>query len=528
LKFVLHGSSTPPTRYLNSQLFVLPITLFVKQRDYFNHPSIFTMLLSSRLFLALVVSWATRIGFVNGATECWYSEPVRLSDKNGELYVEQFKEKVSDTYTMRLTFIGGNSWIGIGINTDDLSTMTPSSAVIGRVEDDGNSTSVLLYNLKNNKEDASGVKAAKSNSLQNASFKQPDENTSILTFSQNISEMGAKGKSTWIYAVGLPDNAWGGKHKIHGSLQLKLSDNCVEVADPTSSPTANATDPVDDENDEIAPPLAPLAETAAPTVASDTSALSGSALLKTTPPYKGLWVAHGVFMALAWGILAPLGIGASILRELIKDTFGQSWYNIHLYLNMSTVVLTAIGFLIALIATETGEHFKENSHKRAGLVIMLFVVMQALAGYFRPAPASETTPSTGTSKPLADASSDEEEDEESAERIVDSSEGAHEVVFEKTAERPYYDHAASTGAAKMPKKRLAWEWGHRLGGMLLVGLAWSNCHSGIQLQVEDWEEINDWTGVFWGFAAGISCCIFILAVVKRTRRPSVSLGQSDS
>jgi hypothetical protein len=69
---------------------------------------------------------------------------------------------------------------------------------------------------------------------------------------------------------------------------------------------------------------------------------------------------------------------------------------------------------------------------------------------------------------------------------------------------------------KLPPKspqRLAWDYGHRLLGMTLLGLAWYGCHSGIEWQVQNWEDQKDLTGVFWGVTAGISGMIFLLAYI---------------
>jgi hypothetical protein len=46
-------------------------------------------------------------------------------------------------------------------------------------------------------------------------------------------------KTKWIYAVGLPNNQWTGKHNIHGSFQIGLQ-SCLLVVPDTPSPT-NAT-----------------------------------------------------------------------------------------------------------------------------------------------------------------------------------------------------------------------------------------------------------------------------------------------
>jgi hypothetical protein len=66
-----------------------------------------------------------------------------------------------------------------------------------------------------------------------------------------------------------------------------------------------------------------------------------------------------------------------------------------------------------------------------------------------------------------------------------------------------------------PVARLAWEYSHRLLGMLLLALAWYNCQSGIELHVSNYEDQNDYTGAFWGVTGGISGLVFLLAYVVR-------------
>jgi hypothetical protein len=48
-------------------------------------------------------------------------------------------------------------------------------------------------------------------------------------FTQYLSDYagGVNDQSSWIYAVGLPNNEWTGKHEIHGSFYLPLTDNCI-------------------------------------------------------------------------------------------------------------------------------------------------------------------------------------------------------------------------------------------------------------------------------------------------------------
>ena len=45
--------------------------------------------------------------------------------------LEQVTNQVAGTFTMHLTYSGSQSWIGIGINQQGTSNMTPTTAIIG-------------------------------------------------------------------------------------------------------------------------------------------------------------------------------------------------------------------------------------------------------------------------------------------------------------------------------------------------------------------------------------------------------------
>jgi len=89
-------------------------------------------------------------------------------------------------------------------------------------------------------------------------------------------------------------------------------------------------------------------------------------------------------------VCVPLAIGASILRNLVQERLGESWYHVHFYINLLTVTLTSTEFFIAVAATkmEGDKHFQANTHSKAGLAIFILVIAQALAGYFRPTSAA--------------------------------------------------------------------------------------------------------------------------------------------
>ena len=109
------------------------------------------------LLVLCALSW-----FHVHAQECSLTDPVAI-DQDGHVLLEQAKHKEQDgTYTMRLTYLGGHAWIGIGRNKWGINHMTPGLAVIGRADaagttKDGEDGNVQFYELKSDAEDGSGV-----------------------------------------------------------------------------------------------------------------------------------------------------------------------------------------------------------------------------------------------------------------------------------------------------------------------------------------------------------------------------------
>jgi hypothetical protein len=91
-------------------------------------------------------------------------------DNNGQLELqEQFINEDEGTYTMKLTYYGGQAYIGIGVNNQQgLARMTPAIAAIGRADE--SRPRVEKYSLTAN----SGVQlAASQEGLFNTSFAHP-------------------------------------------------------------------------------------------------------------------------------------------------------------------------------------------------------------------------------------------------------------------------------------------------------------------------------------------------------------------
>lgn len=97
--------------------------------------------------------------------------------------------------------------------------------------------------------------------------------------------------------------------------------------------------------------------------------------------------AHAWCMGLAWGVCAPLAILSARLKQcvpgLLTEVGGmQFWFQVHRICNYTTVILTVIGFIIALTMVEV-DHFS-FSHAQIGLVVTIFAFLQPFIAYVRP------------------------------------------------------------------------------------------------------------------------------------------------
>ena len=482
-------------------------------------------------------------------SQCVLSSPVAL-DSNGLVTLEQVANQASGTFTMRLTYSGGQSWIGIGINQQGTSNMTPATAVIGRFLN--GAPSVLKYNLQSTNQDASGVIPMDTGlqNLQDATFTQTGS-TSVLEFTQELNDatQQVSNDSVWIYAVGLPDNQWEGKHAIHGAFQITLDANCVDVSAQTDPPATDppATDPPavspteptgdesdadegdeDDEDEDAITATEPTKNEGTTNIYGNSSSGEGDSISSGNPDSstnsqgivsledpadatRPLWIAHGFLMAIAWGICAPIAIGAVLLRNVSFLAESGRWYKIHYFLNTTNALFTFAGFSLAVVATNQSgnEHFTEETHQKVGLAIFITVLFQFVVAFFRPSPP-KATPQAAKSVSIHVENNIPRQGVEHA-VDVDSENGSGTVEIEK-------DSVTHPLENKQPTKsmaRLIWEISHRFIGVSLIGLAWYNCNSGIELQVENYGESDDLTAVFWGITGGICGVIFTLAYVVR-------------
>jgi hypothetical protein len=196
--------------------------------------------------------------------------------------------------------------------------------------------------------------------------------------------------------------------------------------------------------------------------------------------HLGLYKAHGFFAFVAWGILAPIAIGAPLLRRSFIAVHWPPnfWFRIHLSLNLTVFVFSAVSFAfatraVALLAHH--DHFTGVKHRTTGLIIMIMVFGQTLSGLLRPPHHPNTVIDT-----------DRQEQDNGPE--------------EPTPPRK-------------SRSRVLWERCHRLHGLALLFFAWWQVQYGLKLYSQ-YFAAKDFRHVFWGLTGGISSIILILVLLR--------------
>lgn len=428
--------------------------------------------LSKHIHNILVLFLACSTGLARAA--CTLSNSVALNQA-GTVELRQFLNEEENSFTMEITFTDGKSFVAVGVNENGQASMTPSRAIVGHI--DNGSPSVGLYRLAN----YAGIDFVQDESQQarivDSSFVQTDT-TSTLTFTYLLGSpegLEINDDTQWLWSVGYANNAGLIGHGARGSFKLPLTDGCS--VDDEEGDGGDVEDGDDEDSD---------------------TASSGIVLVELKEASRELWMAHGVMMTLAWAVCAPLAIGASVLR-VVFDKMGMAkgtWYKIHYYGNVMTTLLTICAFLIAVITkrqqTEEGSESTRTTHGKVGISIFILCVLQSAAARFRPGlPKAPESKEGGASAEKGSAAGKDVE-------------VASAVAKPVTTELP-------------PKStiRVAWEYGHRVVGITLLGLAWYNCHTGIGLSAVIFEENSDWTGIYWAVVGVIGGLTLVGKVVVR-------------
>ena len=367
-------------------------------------------------------------------------DPIALND---DLTLNAVIDPFGGTMTVEL-ILEGEAWLAFGF-TGGNALMPGSEAVIGLP----NEGTVLKYNLNARSQSAIVAMPEESQTFVDATIVQEGGQT-ILSFTKLLVEKGEhlirnEGLNTFLFAYGA-GNAFG-QHAVRGGFELEPS-QCLQILD----------------GEDITP------------------GRESSIVIASNNLNRGLWVAHGVFASLAWAILVPLAVGASLIRGLL-ESMGLSkgaWFQIHRALNSTAVIFTIIAFALAVRAlSDSGidKHFSNLTHHTVGLFIFIFSLVQGINGALRPHLPEPT-----------------------AKTEVDAEDGLR--------------HKVQTPGTKSTA-RVAWEYGHRVLGVSLLACAWWQVQSGLELFALRFNE-EDRRGAFWGVVITILALVIILFGYQKT------------
>lgn len=159
---------------------------------------------------------------------------------------------------------------------------------------------------------------------------------------------------------------------------------------------------------------------------------NGCRIFTTVGSLRAAQIAHGALMFLSWGLLAPAGILVARFMKGFPNAASTFWFTSHKFLQTLTVVISCIGFLLAVMIVSPGPHF-DGSHALVGLAVVAASILQLLVGAFCRPP---------------------------------------KTVEEQNAR---------------PRKRLAWELFHKGVGYCLAAMAVAAIFLGIREFCENWE-----------------------------------------
>ena len=176
--------------------------------------------------------------------------------------------------------------------------------------------------------------------------------------------------------------------------------------------------------------------------------------------------AHGILAFIAWGVLVPMAVAASLLRDFLPK--GPLWLKLHGIFNNASVLFTIVSFSLAvsLHQKENKKHFSSpiSNHQAVGLFLFIAATCQALSGVFRPSlPHSPTTP--------------ENQDKDGKEKTNQAADDDNDDVEDNVKPE---EHTAALAEEKSTQRKI-WEVLHKLCGYFFVAYAAWEIHEGIRL-----------------------------------------------
>ena len=258
-----------------------------------------------------------------------------------------------------------------------------------------------------------------------------------------------------------------------------------------------------------------------------------------------LWIGHGVCAVLAWGILVPLAIGASMIRKVLVKVFGLShdaWFQIHRALNLTAGMLTMLAFWLAVRAINNGTvpgadpcHFGCGvTHRRIGLVIFMLTIIQVNNGIWRPRHSSSADNNEMHDLTLGGSRSrsrsnrpqqppilprrlhvsrhSDDGDEETLRRITDCVRLIAETPTQNTSNGTDENEQDPCAEGGPEPERSVWQISHRLYGFVLLALAWWQVHDGLGLFTDRFNDDHNLERHFWIIVSSIAGSIAVIAI----------------
>jgi hypothetical protein len=104
-------------------------------------------------------------------------------------------------------------------------------------------------------------------------------------------------------------------------------------------------------------------------------------------------IAHGVLMAVSWGIALPIGVIIARFYRHKEPTTGPFawWFIRHQIFQYSGVIMSLTGFGLALYMKWQTSHF-DSVHAKLGLTVMIVGCLQPLNALVRPKPNTPKRP----------------------------------------------------------------------------------------------------------------------------------------
>eukprot|EP01135_Chromosphaera_perkinsii_P007995 Nk52_evm67s1073 gene=Nk52_evmTU67s1073 len=99
-----------------------------------------------------------------------------------------------------------------------------------------------------------------------------------------------------------------------------------------------------------------------------------------TPNWFSYGMLHGLFMAISWGMLLPVGV---VIARYFKHK-DPLWFQLHRIIQLSGVLLFILGLVFGILARASGGSHFQFAHGIIGIIVILLGIAQPIGAFFRP------------------------------------------------------------------------------------------------------------------------------------------------